>query len=978
MDDVLERLRARLAGRYAILKEIGAGGMATVYLADDLKHHRKVAVKLLRPDLAAILGGTRFLREIEIAAQLSHPHILPLHDSGDADGLLYYVMPLVEGESLRTRIERDGALPVSDAVRLLRDIVDALAYAHAHHVLHRDIKPDNVMLAGRHALVTDFGVAKAVSEAGAGAALTTVGVSLGTPAYMAPEQATADPALDHRADLYAVGVLAYEMLTGHLPFSGPTAQAIMAAHITARPRPLVQERPDVPPALARLVMRCLEKRADDRFATTDELLAELEKLTTPSGGTTPIAAASARALATPGRRALAGTLAAVLLIGVVGLSVAGWHRHTRKQWVALTGLPQMRTLLDSGQTLEAWNVATQVRAVSPGDSALASLLPRMSRFVSIRSAPAGARVRRRAVAGGDTSWVDLGVTPLDSVLYPNGSSLLRFEKEGYRPLVVLTTGAQALPLVALDNGRGAQAGMVRVPDGQVAELNLPGLEHLGGYYLDSFRIDQYEVTNRQFKAFVDSGGYRRREWWAEPFVDGGRTLGWEEAVRRFTDRTGRPGPATWEAGDFPGGQADYPVAGVSWYEAAAYARFAGKSLPTIHHWVRAAVPQTAAAVVPRSNLNGRAAAPVGTFGGVGRYGTLDMAGNVREWCLNADAERPGAARYILGGGWSDPAYAFNDPYTQPPFDRSAINGIRLVSHVAADTTLARASRPAVRAFRDFAHERPVNASIYAVYRRMYDYDPAALNARIEQTDSSAENWIWQRVSYDAPYGHERAQVYLYLPRNGRPPYQTVILFPGSGALNLRTFDPVAQISTLDFVLRSGRAVLYPIYKSTFERGDGFEKDVAEESGIYRDHAIMWVKDFRRAVDYVATRPDLDSTRVGYFGVSWGGVYGGIVPAVERRVRTVVLMVAGLEMQRAQPEVEPINFLPHITQPVLMLNGQFDYYFPVETSQKPFFRLLGTPPEQKRYVIHESGHFVPRTRLIAETLAWYDRYLGPVN
>ena len=212
MSDLIDRLRSALADRYSIEKEIGAGGMATVYLAEDVRHHRKVAVKVLRSELAATLGPERFLREIEIAAKLQHPHVLPLYDSGEAQGFLFYVMPFVEGESLRAKIDREGELPVGEAVRIIRDVVDALAYAHEHGVVHRDIKPDNVMLSGRHAMVTDFGVAKAVSEATGRQQLTTAGVALGTPSYMAPEQAAADPHVDHRADIYAVGAMGRALL----------------------------------------------------------------------------------------------------------------------------------------------------------------------------------------------------------------------------------------------------------------------------------------------------------------------------------------------------------------------------------------------------------------------------------------------------------------------------------------------------------------------------------------------------------------------------------------------------------------------------------------------------------------------------------------------------------------------------------------------------------------------------------------------
>ncbi len=287
MAEIPARLVAALAGRYALLREAGSGGMATVYLAEDIRHQRKVAVKVLRPELAATLGPERFTREIKIAAQLSHPHILPVLDSGEADGYLYYVMPFIEGESLRERLNRQGELPVTEAVRILVEVTDALAHAHARGVVHRDMKPDNIMITGRHALVMDFGVAKAVSEASGHAAMTTAGIAMGTPAYMAPEQAAADPNVDHRADLYALGATAYELLTGRPPFTGRTAQEVLAAHVTQRPEAVTSRRPALPPALGTAIMRCLEKRPADRYQSAEELLAVLEPIGTPSGGMTP-------------------------------------------------------------------------------------------------------------------------------------------------------------------------------------------------------------------------------------------------------------------------------------------------------------------------------------------------------------------------------------------------------------------------------------------------------------------------------------------------------------------------------------------------------------------------------------------------------------------------------------------------------------------------------------------------------------------
>jgi Tol biopolymer transport system component len=313
----MERLAAALADRYRIEREVGSGGMATVYLADDLRHHRKVAVKVLRPEIAASLGSDRFFREIEVAAQLQHPHILPLLDSGEAVGFYYYVMPFVEGESLRERLARHGELPVHDAMKVLTEVVDALAYAHGRGVVHRDIKPDNVMLSGRHALVTDFGVAKAVSEATGRQQLTTAGVALGTPSYMAPEQAAADPHLDHRVDIYAVGTMAYEMLTGTPPFPGRSPQETLAAQVTQVPEPITTRRPAVPPGLGAAIMKCLEKRPADRWQTAEELWNQLEVLATPSAGITPTQTRPTAAIAPPKQfpRWLAWAIGGALVAG---------------------------------------------------------------------------------------------------------------------------------------------------------------------------------------------------------------------------------------------------------------------------------------------------------------------------------------------------------------------------------------------------------------------------------------------------------------------------------------------------------------------------------------------------------------------------------------------------------------------------------------------------------------------------------------
>jgi dienelactone hydrolase/tRNA A-37 threonylcarbamoyl transferase component Bud32 len=964
-----ESLARGLEGRYTLERELGRGGMATVYLARDLKHDRLVALKVLRPELAVALGPERFQREIRFAARLQHPHILSVYDSGEAAGQLWFTMPFVEGESLRERLQRQGRLPLEDALRVTREAAEALAYAHEHGVVHRDVKPENIMLTrDGNTLVADFGIARAVGVED-GTQLTATGMSVGTPAYMSPEQAAGASELDGRSDIYSLGCVLYEMLAGGPPFTGTTPQSVIAKRFTEPAPSLAALRVAVPASVEAAVARALAREPSGRFATAAEFAAALGH---PSGQVPVVAGRRARRWAP-----------VIAAAGLVAAAIAGgsaWYRTLSRRsaderWVTRQAIPLIRMLADSGRWDSAYAVAFRANAILPRDSALAALWSRITDTITISSNPPGARVYRRPYPAPSAPWTLVGVAPIAPAHLAFRLSRIRLEKEGYRPLdvAIWPVFSPRAPLV-LDSITAPDAGVVRVAGGDV-DVNLPGLDNLEPVKLGDYLLDRYEVTNKAFKQFVDAGGYTRRELWKYPFMTGGRELSWEDALARFKDRTGRPGPATWEAGDYPTGQGDYPVTGISWYEAAAYAAFVGKALPTIYHWSRAAFTWGSASIVPQSNFAGQGPAPVGRYPGIGPFGTYDMAGNAREWCFN----QSGGERYILGGGWNDPTYSFNDAYAQDPFDRSPTNGVRLAKYLS-DENVALASRPIVREHRDFSKERPVSDAVFAAYRRMYDYDRTQLNSRIEAVDSSAEAWIEQKVSFDAAYAKERVTAYLFLPKGHRAPFQAVVLFPGSDALNDRNSATGAPryAQLLDFVIKSGRALVFPVYKSTYERQDSLRSDYADLSNFYKEHVIAWAKDMRRSVDYLETRADIDTTGIAYWGWSWGGYLGGVMPAVEPRFKAVVLLVAGLEMQRGQPEVEPINFLPRIRMPVLMLNGQYDHYFPVETSQRPFFRLLGTPPDRKRQVIAEGGHFVPRTTLVKETLDWLDQYLGPAR
>ena len=985
MTDVGRLVQDGVGGIYRVEREVGRGGMAAVFLAHDIKHDRSVALKVLHPEVAAALGAERFLREIRIAAHLQHPHILTLIDSGEiprhdgmGPGLLYYAMPYVEGETLRARLARAGKLSPMDTARILQEVLDALTHAHGLGIVHRDIKPENVMLTGRHALVMDFGVAKAASAAAAtdtvsGGTLTTLGLAIGTPTYMAPEQATGEATVDGRADLYAVGVMAYEMLTGQPPFTGATPQAVLAAHVTQTPPPIAAVRPDLATPFAMAIMRCLEKDPAARWQGADELLAHFDTFVTPGSGVTAAGVDGGAGAARRVRRARirAAIVATVILAGVVWLGPG--RRIRERRWARERGIPQLLALAERAQWDSAYALARRVEEANPRDSLLRALLPRFAQVVNLHTKPPGATVWRKEYAASDSAWMLLGKTPLDSALlsvsgagsvHLFSTNRLRIELPAYRTLD--RVGPFLDSVFTLDWDSALPPEMVRIPGG---DLNLfyPGFEHIKPIALGDYLMDRFEVTNREFKRFVDAGGYRRRDLWDYAFVKDGRVISWEEAMARMTDRTGRTGPATWEAGDYATGQENHPVAGVSWYEAVAFAKFAGKSVPTVFHWNHAASEYLSASIVPTSNFSGRGTVPVGSTRGISAYGTYDMAGNVREWCLNTS----GNERFILGGGWNDEPYQFNDAYTQAPFDRSPTNGIRLVKYLAAEPNLALAAEPLQRTSRDFLKARPVTDAVFAAYRQMYEYDRTPLAAKlVESTDEG--DWTRELVRMNAAYAGDSLLVYLYLPKRGPKPYPAVVYFPGSSAIG--DAAPLnLQVRAIDFVVKSGRAVLYPVYKGTYQRSDSLKTDVENTSNFYRDHVVMWAKDLRRGVDYLETRPEVATGRLAYYGLSWGGAMGGLMPAVEPRIKVSVLYVAGLDVEPARPEVDPINFLPRIRIPTLMINGRYDFFFPLETSQIPMFRRLGTPPDQKRHVVEEGSHFVPRARLIQEILSWLDKY-----
>jgi eukaryotic-like serine/threonine-protein kinase len=416
------------------------------------------------------------------------------------------------------------------------------------------------------------------------------------------------------------------------------------------------------------------------------------------------------------------------------------------------------------------------------------------------------------------------------------------------------------------------------------------------------------------------------------------------------------------------------VAGVSWYEAAAYAEFAGKSLPTGYHWTRAS--QSAAytpLITPGSNFGREGTRPVGSEGALSGFGTTDMAGNVKEWCWN---EARDGKRLILGGGFGEPNYMFNHTDAQSPWERQADFGFRCVKLDSPPTAAAAAQLEV--SIRDYVKEKPVADDVFRAYAALYAYDKGELNAKMEET-ASMESSSLEKVTFDAAYGNERVTAYLFLPKSASPPFQTVVYFPGVFAFMDDKLDLSSFEETRGFLLKSGRALIFPICKGMYERRDGFVPGTGPP-GSHRDHVIAWAKDLGRSLDYLETRKDFDGTKVAYFGDSLGGIQGALLPAVEKRIKAAILSSGGLTLtMRPPPEADPFNFVTHVTIPVLMLSGRYDATFPLESSQRPLFRFFGTPDKDKKQVIYEGGHGVfPRPDAVRECLDWLDKYLGPVR
>jgi dienelactone hydrolase/predicted Ser/Thr protein kinase len=962
---------------FRVEARLGAGGMGVVYHAYDSKLQRNVALKVLPPADAADAGRRlRLIREARAASALNHPNIVTVYEVGSECGTDFIAMEYIEGQSLGHAIAAER-LPSARVLDYAIEIAAALAKAHASGIIHRDLKPANIMLtADGHLKLLDFGLAQRaqVTDSAVETATAAEGEIAGTVGYMSPEQIRG-LAVDGRTDLFALGVILYEMATGERPFQGDSRVSVIDATLHAEPRDFGSEV--VPGKLKAIIFKLLEKDAGRRYASADALLDDLRRFQASQSAARPV------------RRLWAAVGVAAFVVGLPALWFG--HRWSRERWALGTAAPEAEFLMEQTEYARAAALLQEARDILPRDPTLEKLWIRTTGEASFVSEPPGAQVSYRPYNnGGPNVWQVLGKTPLQKTRVPRGDYVWRLSLAGFAPMEFLGSPADPpppgfhngfSPKVELRPAKEVPVGMVPVPKGRAGLAYPLGVGHSA--QLAPFLIDRYEITNEEYKKFVDAGGYRKPEFWKQPFVQDGRTLPWQEAMALFHDSTGLPGPATWEGGDYPKGSARHPVAGVSWFEAAAYAEFVGKSLPTVYHWTMASQSgnwgcddcrHPARLIVPGSNFLSGSTQRVGSTGALSGFGTYDMAGNVKEWCWNEATE---GRRFIMGGGFGEPNYMFYLTDARSPWERNANFGFRCVRY-DAPLSLEIMARVESRG-QDYRNAQPVSDEVFRTYTPMYAYDKEAdLNAKVEPLGET-ERWRREKVTFDAAYYGERVPAYLFLPKNARPPFQTIIYFPGAFAFLDDKFDLAGLEEGRGFLLKSGRAVIAPIYKGLYERRDDIHAGV-NPPAVWKDHFVAWAKDLGRSIDYLETREDIDTTRIGYFGDSLGGKMGALLPALDKRLKVVVLSSGGFyALGTYPPEANPFNFVPHVTQPVLMMNGRYDTSFPYDSCQRPLFEHLGTPVKDKKHVIYETGHNVFSDReAVRACIEWLDKYLGPVR
>ncbi len=1018
-------------GDFVIEKRLGSGGMGIVYKAFQQSLNRPVALKVLPSSVTSDKTAVkRFHREARAAAKLHHTNIIAIYAEGEENSICYYAMEMLEGRSLDQVIKelrqlRDTGMDHSTfakealtilsrgskqfpatqddshadrstvgsgyydfIARLMVEAAKALAYAHDHQVIHRDVKPSNLMLTNDGYLVLmDFGLARLLDEQ----RMTLTGGFVGTPYYMSPELITGPlDQIDYRIDVYSLGATLYELLTLRPPFYGTRQEQVTHQILHQEPVKPRHVNSNIPVDLETICCKAMEKSPSRRYASAADMADDLQRFLDRYVIKAKKAGPWTRMIKFASRHKLPTALISVVLVVVLVAGSMTW-KYKRLERVQQQMIPEIVDLVGRDEFFDALILARKVEKITPGDPTLQDLWSRMSKQFTIRTTPTRAMLLISKREERD-NWKPLGHSPLNRIRIPFGTHRMRIERSGFRTQEFAFSNPYPRTYQPLQTIESEEVHYELRPEGSLppemvwipsSDMNIYPLYNLNLKVPDvpAYLIDKYETTNQEYLEFIEAGGYQNTRYWEHPFVMKGKVLDWHQAMAYFTDQTGQSGPATWANGTYPEGRGHYPVGGISWYEASAYARFRDKHLPTIFHWKHAAISDPYnTSIVYLSNFDNQLA-PVGHYPGIGHFGLCDAAGNVREWCYNAIKNEQN--HYLIqGGAWEDNTYMFTNKMVLEAWNRDRGNGVRCVRYFEREKVPEVVFSSIENKTRDLDNFIPISNDVFQSYvDTLYHYDSTELEAVVQSLDEETPYCRTEKISFNAAYLGERVSAYLNIPKGFSPPYQIVLWFPGGSSRRTPwRYDRIHR-EEVACILRSGRALVIPVMKGTFdrrlERNYFYELTKIQARNLY----VQRSQDMRRTIDYLETREDIDTKKLAYVGLSWGGQVGSLMIALEPRFRTGILLWGGLVHDGWHPSSDPANFAPYVTIPMLMLNGREDSIFPYEKAQKPLFNLLGTPDDHKKHLVFPGGHSISwkyRKQYLQAITDWLDRYLGPVN
>ena len=987
--------------------------MGVVYKAEDTRLKREVAIKFLPHSFNVSLKDIEKLKtEAQIAAGLNHPNVATVYAIEEFGDDTFIVMEYVKGKELKDLFKNSSEkkIKLSDILDFAIQITEGINAAHKKGIIHRDIKSSNIMLSEDGRIrVMDFGLAHIHGDP----MLTKKGSTPGTTAYMSPEQLRGEE-VDFRSDIWSLGIVLFEMLTGQPPFQGNFDQAIIYSILHEKPKSIKKINPEITEELEQVVLACLEKDRKKRIQSAEDLLAQLKALQNQTSVSSIRKFSPARL-----KISRAGLVVSTIITGVLIILAAFLPI---KKIFNPENLPELRAqlqdLVDKENYYEAHLLAQEHKTLLESDSVFKQLSLIIYETLSVSSDPPGANVYllKYNPVQRDTSLIGklIGKTPINDFQIIRGDYLITLEKSN-EPMKLSKNEYQApfkgleyVPLQRIASSypimkefpvpvRGIHIdvklidtdilprNMIFVPGGmhKLVSRSIPLAKPLS---LDYFFIDKYEVSNSDYKEFISAGGYKRKEYWKHKFKKDGKDISWEEAMKFFIDRSNLPGPRSWVNQEYPEGKGNYPVTYITWYEAAAYAEFLGKSLPTIYQWEKAArngVPNYHTTSMPwgliysltdisgRTNFNSNGTEPVDRYEfGISYYGGYNFAGNVEEWCWNRSTD----GFIYADGSFEDSNYVFGAFNSFDGLYSSPALGFRCVKNISSSNSDQH--KLVVDLNVQIPVYQPATDSKFESILKLYNYEKRQLNPEIILAEEN-EYWIKEKVAFDSPFG-DRITGYLFLPKNAEKPYQCILWNPHGGVYQLGFAADWAAEILYSKNIKYGRAVFVIVPKGSPERKFDYGEDYPDISRIlFRDRVIRWVSENRIGMDYLSTRNDIDVNKVAYITTA-NNVEGLIVPGVDHRFKCVILIANSLnydDKEKYAAEINPTNFLPRFKAPTYMINGKYaesdNFYLTV----LPTFNLL---PEPKRIEAVNSSHVPPSAFRVPLINKWLDESLGKVK